>query len=76
MKNPEDTLKFRPKASSQISLNISQDVLESLQQVAQERDMSLEALLKFYIGSGLRKDLSQAYLDKQQSLIKHSATNV
>jgi len=35
------------------------DALASLKKVAAMRDMSYQALLKFYIGQGLRQGLSQ-----------------
>ena len=39
------------------------DTLEALQKVAATRDMSAQALLKFYIGQGLRQDLAKHYAD-------------
>ena len=37
------------------------EVLDSLNQVAANRDMSVEALLKFYIGQGLRQDVASLF---------------
>jgi hypothetical protein len=53
-------LRVRPREAEKISISIPKDTLESLQKVAARRDMSVEALLKFYVGKGLRQDLSQA----------------
>lgn len=53
------TLNFYPRETKTITLEISIDTLEVLETKAKERDMSLEALLKFYVGQGLRQDLSQ-----------------
>ena len=53
-------LKFYPREKKAVSLNISADTLELLEKKANERDVPLKALLKFYIGEGLRNDLSDA----------------
>ncbi len=56
MKTSEEELEFkpRPRAKETVSLDMPKDALESLKKVAASRDMSLEALLRFYIGQGLR----------------------
>lgn len=53
------TLKFYPRETKTVELEISTDTLEALKNKAKERDLSLESLLKFYVGQGLRQDLSQ-----------------
>jgi hypothetical protein len=40
------------------------EALESLHKVAKQKDMSLEALLKLYIGKCLRQDLSQLFAEQ------------
>jgi hypothetical protein len=50
--------------------------VESLKKVAASRDMSLDALLKFYMGQGLRQDLAKLFSDRvldmtAQVLAKH-----
>jgi hypothetical protein len=52
-------LKFYPHETKTVSLKLSADVIDLLRKKAEERDMPLEALLKFYIGQGLRQDLSK-----------------
>lgn len=52
-------LKFYPRETKAITLELSADTLETLEKVAQRKDLPLKALLKFYIGQGLRQDLSQ-----------------
>jgi len=52
-------LKFYPRETKEIPLEISADTLEILEKKAKEKDLSLKALLKFYIGQGLRQDLSE-----------------
>lgn len=66
MKNKKETmteenfeLKFYPRETKTVSLEISADVFEVLKKKAEERDMPLKALLKFYVGQGLRNDLSE-----------------
>jgi hypothetical protein len=65
MKKPEEEIElhFRPRAMETVSLEIPKDALDSLKKVAASRDMSYQALLKFYIGQGLRQDLSKLYAD-------------
>jgi post-segregation antitoxin (ccd killing protein) len=70
MKNKEEiiteegfVLKFYPRETKNISINISVDTLEVIEKKAKERDMSVSALLKFYINQGLREDLT----DKESS---------
>ncbi len=61
MNNPEPkyTLQLHPRPKETVSLEIPTDTLESLKKVAASRDMSVEALLKFYIGQELRQDLAK-----------------
>jgi len=60
MKQDDETLvlTFRPRSTETVSLEIPQDTLKSLLQVAQFRNMTLHGLLKLYIGHGLRQDLA------------------
>ncbi|CAN5124880.1 hypothetical protein BH20ACI1_BH20ACI1_27500 [soil metagenome] len=53
------TLKFYPRETETVTLEISTDTLEVLEKKAKEKDLPLKALLKFYVGQGLRQDLSQ-----------------
>ncbi len=66
MKNKEEiiteegfVLKLYPRETKTVSLNLSADTLEMIEKKAEEREMSLNALLKFYIGQGLRQDLTK-----------------
>jgi uncharacterized DUF497 family protein len=66
MKNKEEViteegfaLKFYPSETETVSINISVETVEVLKKKAKERDLSLESLLKFYIGQGLRQDMSE-----------------
>lgn len=52
-------LRVRPHASTPVTLLVPNDVLASLQQTAIDREMSLDGLLKLYIGKGLRVDRSR-----------------
>ncbi len=62
MNNSE--LQIKPRPSETVSLQIPKDTLKSLQEVADYRDMSVEALLKFYIGQELRQDLAKLFSDR------------
>ncbi len=66
MKKPEAEfeLRFRPRPTETVSIEIPTDALESLKKVAASRDMSYQALIKFYIGQGLRHDLAKTFADR------------
>ena len=66
MNNPEAEIKlqFRPRITETVSIEIPIDTLESIKKIAAIRDMSVEALLKFYIGQGLRADLTKAFSER------------
>ncbi|MDX2241900.1 MAG: hypothetical protein NW224_14535 [Leptolyngbyaceae cyanobacterium bins.302] len=57
-------LKVRPRETETVSIQIPQDTLKSLKKVAAQQDMSVEALLKFYVGKCLRQDLSQWFANQ------------
>lgn len=56
-------LHIRPRPTETVTLEIPKDTLESLKKMALKRDMSYQALLKFYIGQGLRQDLTRLFGD-------------
>ncbi|MDJ1175730.1 hypothetical protein [Roseofilum capinflatum] len=58
-------LSIKPRPSENVSISIPKDTLESLKIIAHNRDMSLEALLRFYIGQGLRQDLAQSSFESE-----------
>ena len=66
MNNSESelNLQIKPRPKETVSLQIPKDTLKSLQEVADYRDMSVEALLKFYIGKELRQDLAQLFSNR------------
>ncbi|NWG19122.1 MAG: hypothetical protein HXY39_02240 [Chloroflexi bacterium] len=57
-------LHIQHRSTTTVSLNIPTDTLAQLKQVALGRDMSVEALLKIYIGQGLRQDIAQRFADR------------
>ncbi|NET57014.1 MAG: hypothetical protein F6K47_12875 [Symploca sp. SIO2E6] len=63
MNKPEHEfiLQLHPRLQEKISLDIPADTLASLKKVAASRDMSFEALIKLYIGQGLRQDLAESF---------------
>jgi hypothetical protein len=72
MKKPDEvsptdegfSLDIRPRPGTTVNLHIPDDVLASLTKVAAGRDMSVEALLKLYIGKALREDLAKLFADR------------
>lgn len=63
MKENEGRIKLHvsPRPSETVSIEIPKDTLESLKKVAASRDMSYQALIKFYVGQGLRQELSRQF---------------
>jgi hypothetical protein len=61
MSNPDEItlLRVHPRPSEEVILSIPKTALASIRQVAETRDMSPEALMKLYIGHGLRQDLAK-----------------
>jgi transcriptional regulator of met regulon len=47
-----------------VTISIPKDTLRSLKKVATNRDILVEALLKFYVGQGLRQDLTRLFSDR------------
>lgn len=66
MNRPEfpPELKVRPRPSTTVPLKVPTDTYENLEQIAATRDMSVDALIKLYIGQGLRQDLAQRFADR------------
>jgi ABC-type histidine transport system ATPase subunit len=60
MKKPdtESDLRIRPRSAEVVSIKVPAATLASLKKVAERRDMSYDALIKFYIGQGLWQDLA------------------
>ena len=57
-------LKLRSRDSKPVTIHIPADTLASLEKIATGRDMSVEALLKLYIGQSMRQDLSKLSTDR------------
>lgn len=70
MLNPGDelVLHVRPRPMETVTLSLPSDALATATRVAQSRDMSVPALLKLYIGQGLRQDAAQLYADRVLAL--------
>ncbi len=62
--NEEMKLQLRPRVTEVLSIKIPRDTLASLEEVAVNKDMSIEALLKFYIGQGLREDIAKLFNER------------
>ncbi len=66
LKKPEEELELHihPRAAEVVSIKIPTDTLAALKKVARSRDMSYQALLKLYVGQGLRQDLAQLFAEQ------------
>jgi hypothetical protein len=67
----ESPLRIRPRETEVVSITLPKDALASLKKVAAERDMSFQALLKLYIGQGLREDLTRLFGDRVLETTAH-----
>jgi hypothetical protein len=57
-------LRLHPRATDTVQLSIPSDTLTTIGEVAAIRDMSPEALMKLYIGHGLRQDTARLYSER------------
>ncbi len=57
-------LRLRPRPTTTLNFGIPLEVLTSLEKVAVQRDMSVESLVRLYVGQGLRQDLSKKFADQ------------
>lgn len=57
-------LQLRRRPTHTLRLSIPVETFASLERVAASRDMSVEALVKLYIGQGLRQDLAKLLADR------------
>lgn len=71
------TLTIRPRECEPVTLQLPKTVLTSLRTVIQRRSMSsVEALIRFYIGRGLRQDLSQLFSEKMTERMMETTAKV
>ena len=66
------TLQIKPREIEVVSLQIPVEAMRSLEEVATSRDMSVDALLKFYIGQGLRQDAAKLFDDRLSGVLSPS----
>jgi hypothetical protein len=59
----EPDLSIRPRPAEVVSIKLPADTLATLKKVAESCGMSYEALIKFYVGQGLRQDLARLSAD-------------
>ena len=57
-------LKVRSRDSQPVPVHVPADTLASLENIAAGRDMSVEALLRLYIGQSIRQDLAKHSADR------------
>jgi len=57
-------LKLRSRDNKPVTIHIPADTLASLEKIAAGRDMSVEALLKLYVGQSMRQDLAKFSTDR------------
>ncbi|HEX8696471.1 MAG TPA: hypothetical protein VF746_28895 [Longimicrobium sp.] len=60
-------LRLRPRPAETVELSIPLNALATIRDVAAARDMSPEALMRLYIGQGLRQDVSRLFAERIQA---------
>jgi len=55
------TLRYKEQEMVELKLEIPKRVLSSLEKIAEKRNLPLEAVIKFYIGQGLRLDIANFF---------------
>jgi hypothetical protein len=53
-----------PRPSKSVSLSVPLDTFSNIERIAASRDMAPEALMKLYIGQGLRQDSAQSFSER------------
>jgi len=48
------TITFSERESTEIKLNIPKEVIEALKVIAKKKELSVESVIKFFIGKGMR----------------------
>jgi len=72
MKTPDEfDTSMHPRPKESVTVEMPKDALESLRKVAASRDMSVEALLRLYVGQGLRLDMSKMFADRVLETTAH-----
>ena len=56
--------RFRPEPVEEVTLRMPSKAMPAIREVAEERDMSVEALLRYYISFGLREDISRRWAER------------
>lgn len=66
MEDPDDfeVLSLRPRPSRLVEISMPTDVIDTLNELAEERDMSFEALVRSYVGQGMRRDVSKRWAER------------
>lgn len=59
MSNDDFELKVRPRTKRSVTFSMPVDTLEALSRIAENYEMSVEALIRYYIGQGLRRDVAK-----------------
>lgn len=57
-------LRLQPRPTESLTVAIPSEALAALREVAATRDMTPEALMKFYIGQGLRQDTARLFSER------------
>ncbi len=55
------TLRFRKETMTDVTLQIPEKAMRSLRRVAERRSLPIEAVMKFYIGQGLRQGVTDLF---------------
>jgi len=59
--------RLRPEPCEDVTIRIPLKAMIPLREIAEERDMSVEALLRYYIGFGLREDVLRRWEERNRA---------
>lgn len=58
--------RLRPEPFEDVTIRIPLKAMIPIREIAEERDMSVEALLRYYIGFGLRADVVRRWEERNR----------
>lgn len=68
-------LKFYDRPSTKVTIGIPNDVIETLEKVAAQRNISIPTLVRLYFGQGMRVDLSENFPELSRELFERRFRN-
>lgn len=68
-------LRFYDEETAEVSLKIPSETMKVMEKVAKSRSLSVESLLRMFIGRGLRIELAEKFPELQRELFERRFRN-